>query len=114
MKQKAAYVVLVVISLAAVAFAWRSLRSSSADEPDGYPLVCSKCDHFFTLDEDGLYTHPKSPTGEGFKCPKCSRFGARIAAKCDKCGQWALMEKGPSGTSSCPKCPKPQTTASPK
>ncbi len=111
MRKKAGYSALVLISLATAFFAWRFLRSSSEDAPQGYPLVCAQCDHFFTLDEDGLYTHPKSPTGEGFQCPKCGRLAARIAARCDKCGQWAIMQEGPGGTTSCPKCPKPPPSA---
>ena len=113
MNKKLGYAGLVLVFLAVGAYAWHALRSSAEDAPDGYPLVCAHCDHFFTLDEDGLYTHPKSPQGEGFKCPKCSRFGARIAAKCDECKQWRIMQEGPGGTASCPKC-HPQAPAPPR
>lgn len=107
MKKKVVCAALVLISIAAVGYAWHSLGSSGGSDLGGYPLVCSRCSHFFTLDEDELYTHPKSPTGEGFKCPQCGRFGARTAAKCDKCGQWVIMQKGPDGAAFCPKCPRP-------
>lgn len=111
MKQKAIYAALVLASLATVVSAWRLVRSSNLGGMSGYPIACPNCDHLFTLDEEEIYAHPKSPTGEGFKCPKCGKFGAKIAAKCDKCGQWAIMERGPGGTSSCPKCPKPPAAA---
>lgn len=106
MNKKAIYAVLVLTSLAAGASGWYFLRSSAGGGGVGYPFLCPHCDHFFSLDEDQVYTHPKSPTGEGFQCPKCGRFGARIAARCDQCGQWVIMQQGPGGASYCPKCPR--------
>jgi hypothetical protein len=108
MRQKLPYAVLVLLVLAAGGWTWYSLKSSASGAPSGYPLVCPHCDHFFTLSEDELHTHAKSPTGEGFQCPKCGKFGAKIAAKCDKCGRWAIMQQGPGGKTFCPKCTPPK------
>lgn len=107
MKQKLLCAGLVLLVVVAAGWAWHSFSSSASGAPDGYPLVCPHCDHFFTLSEDELYTHPKSPTGAGFKCEKCGKFGAKIAAKCDKCGRWAVTQQSPDGTTFCPKCPQP-------
>lgn len=111
MKTKALYAALVLITLATVVLVWRFFSPADPSGLDGFPIVCPNCDHLFTLDEEELYTHPKSPTGEGFKCPECEKFGARIAAKCDKCGAWAIMQQLPDGTTVCPKCPKPPGAA---
>jgi hypothetical protein len=107
MKNKVAGPVLVVVLLASAGWIWYWTRSSAEAGPDGYPLVCTRCDHFFTLDDNALASQPRSPTGEGFKCPRCGRFGAQVAARCDKCGQWTAMQQDAAGTAFCPKCPRP-------
>jgi hypothetical protein len=106
MKKQLACALFLLVAIAAAGYSWYAFGSTSSGGASGFPLVCAHCDHFFALSESELTTHPKSPTGEGFKCPKCGRFGARVAAKCDRCGQWVIMARDASGASYCPKCTK--------
>jgi hypothetical protein len=107
MKQKLPFVILTIIALAGGAWALRSIGSSGIGGISGYPIVCPHCEHFFTLDEDGLYNHPKGSKGEGFQCTKCEKFGAKIAVQCDTCKRWVIPVTAPDGTTYCPKCPRP-------
>lgn len=106
MKNKVAYTVLALVCVVAGAYAWHALLTRRPGCPGGFPQVCTRCDHFFTLSEDELYSHPKSPQGEGFKCPKCNQFGGRTAVKCGTCGKWVVMQET-RGAATCPKCQPP-------
>jgi hypothetical protein len=106
------YVLVAFAVLVAGGWIWHSLgSSSSADGPgEGYPVVCSQpgCGHFFVISPSDIETYPRGPNGEGFKCAKCGRFGARVAVQCDQCKQWYLPQEGGRGAVACPRCaPKP-------
>lgn len=111
MKQKLAYGLLAVVLVIAVGWSWRSISGGGA-AASGYPLVCSKCQHFFTLSEDELNTHPRSPEGKGLQCPKCGKFGAKIGVQCSNCGKWYIHEGGRGSAAVCPQCaPKTEPSA---
>jgi hypothetical protein len=75
--------------------------SGTPSAPDGYTMMCKHCSQTFNVPRDDLHTYPADPNGEGLKCPKCGKFGGKLATKCPKCNNWYIAV---SRGMPCPKC----------
>lgn len=108
MKKSVPVILVVVVLLAGGFFTWRSFDSGSSGENiSGFPIVCRHCGHFFTIDEENVYTYPKDPGGAGFKCEKCGKFGGTTGVKCTSCGGWFITDRTGGAGTQCPKCAPP-------
>jgi hypothetical protein len=92
--------------IGAVAWTWTRTAEHAPELADGLYVKCTKpdCGHFFVIPWAESRTYPRGPKGEGFRCPKCTRFAGQIAARCERCQEWLVASKTGGRGTGCPKC----------
>lgn len=111
MKSAFPYVGLVGAIVLLGALTWYRMggRDRAPAEQEGFPVMCAQadCGYAFVIPREQSRTYPRGPNGEGFQCPKCGKFSARMAVRCSDCGRLYLPEGGRGQGASpvgCPYC----------
>jgi hypothetical protein len=84
----------------AVIVVWKSASPPPTEEQEGFHLACKACGHAFVVPREDIRTYPGDPD-TGFKCEKCGRPAADVAAKCRACGAYYAPRADAPG---CPRC----------
>jgi DNA-directed RNA polymerase subunit RPC12/RpoP len=98
---------LLLIGGGAALFSARKSAQSTEDFPDGISVLCTKCQHGFSMDMAKAAAWFEANPGKTMQCPKCGDTATVRAHRCSNCKKYFETHIDVNGKIGCPHCRKP-------